>query len=141
MLHVSQFSGLTPIIELIVGLPCKQGKSAKYSNILDIEQEPYTPKASIEKQSLPWQAKATAVRPLILMVGNFANSLAGFHIISAYMDLRPHAMMLMFLALSVARPPYVSFQSRRRERITQLGWILFTGANKERNAVRRPLYA
>jgi hypothetical protein len=141
MLYVSQFSGLTPILGYIVGLPCKQGRSTKNSNILGIEQEPCTPKASIENQSLLWQAKATADRPLMLMVGNFVNALAGVHIISAYMGLRPHAMMLLFLVLSVARPPYASFQSRRRERITQLGWILFTGVNKERNAVRRPLYA
>lgn len=58
-------------------------------------------------------------------------SLAGYLMDSAYMGLKPHVLLQMFLALSVARPPCISFHSRRRERITQLGRILTAGADKE----------
>ena len=118
VLHASFGLGLTPNLGHIGRHPCKQGYSAKSANNHDIEQVPWTPKASVENRSLLWQAKATADRPPILLVGDDTNSLSGIFTISVFMGLRPHALLLMFLALSVARPPYASFHSRRSEKIT-----------------------
>jgi hypothetical protein len=141
MLYASQCSGLTPDVGNIGSLPCKQDRSTKSINTYSIEQVPYTPLVLIEDQLLQWQAKATTDRRSIPQVGINVDSFAEIYIFSTYMGLRPQVLMLMFLVLSVARPPYASFHSRRRERITQLGRILLTGVNKERNAIRRPLYA
>lgn len=141
VLYVSHKAGLTPFYGHTGGLPCKQGRSAKGICTINIEQVPRAPKASIENRYLFWQAKADTDRRSMLSGGSDTNSLAGIHVISAHMGLRPHVLMQMVLALSVARPPCESLHSRGRERITQLGRILSTGVDNERNAVRRPLYA
>jgi hypothetical protein len=141
MLYASQCSVLTPDFGNIDTLLCKQSRSTNSINISSIEQVPYTPNVSIENPLLLWQARTPTDKRSKRLVGYNAYSFAGIHIISTYMGLRPQVLMLLFLALSVARPPYASLHPRRFVRITHLGWILFTGVNNKRNAVRRPLYA
>jgi hypothetical protein len=125
-----QCSGLTPNFGHAGSLVCKQARDANNSNTSDIEQVPYTPHTNIDHQSLQWQARVMADGPSMHMVENNMIPREGFHIIFAHMGLRPQALMLMFLAMSVARPPYASFHPRRFKRITQLGWNLPAGANK-----------
>jgi hypothetical protein len=66
----AQYPGLTPNVGNADGLPCKQGWSTKLICISSIEQVPYTPNASIENQSMLWQAKATTDKRSVLLVGS-----------------------------------------------------------------------